>query len=405
MVKSFNLFGRELFSVRVERNRLGEFSYEFMNGDSFQDNGKYLHLSLTNPVLMTIIALRSKIYSQMQIQHINARGEVVENSPYVKLLRQPNYFQSQEDFLFQQMWFLSSSGTNYTRQFKPFKSSELPTALFNLVPDEIDLNKSNELNSFIYTKADFDKIGERTIIYTMNGKKISIQLRELIPFYDLANGLQDNQFMQSYSRVKGIAKTLENINQNIKSKNINLQFSQKYIASNKSEVGAGQIQDDDRKAIYDKIDRKALSITNKNFDVKHMVSDMKRLFLDEQFSSDALVCLLAFDMNKDVLNFFGTGGSTFENQEKGELRYLQNSIQTTANNTMNSFSSSWGLIEKGEKLIAKYDHLNIMQPVINEKIKSLTELQNMIKIGKENGTITDADAIEMTKAMRLTLNL
>jgi hypothetical protein len=405
MIKSFKLFGRELFSVRVERNRLGEFSYEFMNGDSFQDNEKYLHLSLTNPVLMTIIALRSKIYSQMQIQHINARGEVIENSPYVKLLRQPNYFQSQEDFLFQQMWFLSASGTNYTRQFKPFKSSELPTALFNLVPDEIDLNKSNELDYFVYTKADLDKIGDRTIIYTMNSKRIPIPLRELIPFYDLANGLQDNQFMQSYSRVKGIAKTLENINQNIKSKNINLQFSQKYIASNKSEVGAGQIQDDDRKAIYDKIDSKALSITNKNFDVKHMVSDMKRLFLDEQFSSDALTCLLVFDMNKDVLNFFGTGGSTFENQEKGELRYLQNSIQTTANNTMNSFSSSWGLIEKGEKLIAKYDHLNIMQPVINEKIKSLTELQNMIKIGKENGTISDADAIEMTKAMRLTLNL
>jgi hypothetical protein len=405
MVKSFSFFGRELFSVRVERNRLGEFSYEFTSGDTFKDNGKYLHLSLTNPVLMTIIALRAKIYSQMQIQHINARGEVVENSPYVKLLRQPNYFQSQEDFLFQQMWFLSASGTNYTRQFKPFKSSEIPTALFNLIPDEIDLNKSNELDGFVYSKSDFEKIGERTLVYTMNGKRISIPLREIIPFYDLANGLTDNTFMQSPSRVKGIAKTLENINQNIKSKNINLQFSQKYIASNKSEVGAGQMQDDDRKAIYDKIDAKALSITNKNIDVKHMVSDMKRLFLDDQFSSDALTCLLAFDMNKDVLNYFGTGGSTFENQEKGELRYLQNSIQTTANNTMNSFSSQWGLIDKGENLIAKYDHLNIMQPVINEKIKSLTELQNMIKIGKENGTITDAEAIEMTKNMRLTLNL
>lgn len=405
MVKSFSIFGRELFSVRVERNRLGEFSYEFLNGDTFQDNGKYLHLSLTNPVLMTIIALRSKIYSQMQIQHLNKRGEIIENSPYIKLLRQPNYFQSQEDFLFQQMWFLSCAGTNYTRQFKPFKSSEIPTALFNLVPDEIDLNKSNELNGFVYTKSDFEKIGERTIIYTMNGKRISIPLRELIPFYDLANGLQDNQFMQSYSRVKGIVKTLENINQNIKSKNINLQFSQKYLASNKSTGNEAQILENDRKDIYNKIDQKALSITNKNIDVKHMVSDMKRLFLDEQFSSDALTCLLAFDMNKDVLNYFGTGGSTFENQEKGELRYLQNSIMNTANNTMNSFSSQWKLIEKGEKLVAKYDHLNIMQPVINEKIKSLTELQNMIKIGKENGTITDAEAIEMTKAMRVTLNL
>jgi hypothetical protein len=402
MIKSFSLFGRELF--RVERNRLGEFTYEFLNGDTFQDNGKYLRLSLTNPVLMTIIALRSKIYSQMQIQHVNQRGEVIENSPYVKLLRQPNYFQSQEDFMFQQMWFLSAAGTNLTREFKPFKSSP-PTALFNLVPDEIDLNKANELDGFVYSESDFKQIGERTIIYTMNSKRINIPLKEIIPFYDLANGLIDNSFMQSPSRVKGIAKTLENINQNIKSKNINLQFSQKYLASNKSNGNEAQIQDADRKDIFDKIDSKSLSITNKNIDVKHMVSDMKRLFLDEQFSSDALACLLAFDMNKDVLNYFGTGGSTYENQEKGELRYLQNSIQTTANNTMNSFSSQWGLIEKGEKLIAKYDHLNIMQPVINDKIKSLTELQTMIKIGKENGTISDAEAIEMTKNMRLTLNL
>ena len=396
MIKSISIFGRELF--RVERNRLGEFSYEFMNGDTFQDNGKYLRLSLENPVLMTIIALRSKIYSQMQIVHLNAQGKEIENSPYLKALRQPNYFQSQEDFLFQQMWFLSAAGTNYTREFRPFKSAP-PNAMYNLIPDEIDLNKANELNGFIYTKSDFNKIGDRNIIYTMNGKRINIPLKEIIPFYDLANGLTDNTFMQSYSRVKGIAKTLHNIDQNIKSKNINLQFSQKYLASNKSDGNEALIQDSDRKDIFSKIDSKSLSITNRNIDVKHLVSDMKRLFLDEQFSADALTCLLAFDMNKDVLNYFGTGGSTFENQEKGELRYLQNSIMTTANNTMNSFSSQWGLLEKGERLVAKYDHLNIMQPVINEKIKSLTELQNMIKLGIENGTISTSEAQRMTNEM------
>ena len=396
MIKSISIFGRELF--RVERNRLGEFSYEFMNGDTFQDNGKYLRLSLENPVLMTIIALRSKIYSQMQIVHLNAQGKEIENSPYLKALRQPNYFQSQEDFLFQQMWFLSAAGTNYTREFRPFKSAP-PNAMYNLIPDEIDLNKANELNGFVYTKSDFNKIGDRNIIYTMNGKRINIPLKEIIPFYDLANGLTDNTFMQSYSRVKGIAKTFHNIDQNIKSKNINLQFIQKYLASNKSDGNEALIQDSDRKDIFSKIDSKSLSITNRNIDVKHLVSDMKRLFLDEQFSADALTCLLAFDMNKDVLNYFGTGGSTFENQEKGELRYLQNSIMTTANNTMNSFSSQWGLLEKGERLVAKYDHLNIMQPVINEKIKSLTELQNMIKLGIENGTISTSEAQRMTNEM------
>jgi hypothetical protein len=84
---------------------------------------------------------------------------------------------------------------------------------------------------------------------------------------------------------------------------------------------------------------------------------------------------------------------------------LQNSIITTANNTMNSFSSQWGLLDKGERLVAKYDHLNIMQPVINEKIKSLTELQNMIKIGLENQTITTQEAQRMTSEMINTLKL
>jgi hypothetical protein len=403
MTKSFSLLGREIF--RVERNRLGEFTYSFMNGDSFQDNGKYLKLSLENPVLMTIIALRSKIYSQMEIVHVDSNGKEIQNSEYIKRLYQPNYFQSKEDFFFQQMWFLSAAGTNYTRQFKAFKTDTIPSALYNLVPDQIELNQTNELSGFIFSKQQIEAIGEKKIKYTMNGTVIDIPLKEIIPFYDLANGLTDNSFMQSQSRVKGIVRTLNNIDQNIKSKNINLQFSQKYLASNKSDGNEAQINDTDRNDIFSKIDRKSLSITNKNIDVKHLVSDMKRLFLDEQFSSDALTCLLAFDMNKDVLNYFGSGGSTYENQEKGELRYLQNSIITTANNTMNSFSSQWGLMDKGEKLVAKYDHLNIMQSVINEKIKSLTELQNMIKLGIENNTISPQEAQRMTSEMINTLKL
>jgi len=111
VTKSISLFGREL--IRVELNRAGEFSYSFLDGGSFVDNGKYLELSLTNPVLMTIIALRSRLYSQMEIKHVDSKGNVIENSPYVKLLSTPNYFQSKEDFFFQQMWFLAVVWTEF----------------------------------------------------------------------------------------------------------------------------------------------------------------------------------------------------------------------------------------------------------------------------------------------------
>jgi hypothetical protein len=97
----FNFFqGR---TVNVERDRTGTFTYSFLENGGFANSTKYLDMSLTNPILMTIIALRCKIYSQMKISHLNAAGKPIENSPILKLFKQPNYFQSQEDFMFQQM--------------------------------------------------------------------------------------------------------------------------------------------------------------------------------------------------------------------------------------------------------------------------------------------------------------
>ena len=131
---------------------------------------------------------------------------------------------------------------------------------------------------------------------------------------------------------------------------------------------------------------------------------MKNLYLDEQFADDANKCLVAFEMNKHVLNYFAKD-STFDNQSQGIISYIQNSIQTTAKNTMNSLSQQWGLMEKGEKLIASYDHLASMQPVVLEKIKSFTEMQNAIKIGIENGTISPQEAKQMSDAFKLKLKL
>jgi len=65
IVKSISLFGRELF--RVERNRAGQFSYSFLDGSTYVDNGKYLDMYLTNPVLSTIVNFGAQYYSQMQM--------------------------------------------------------------------------------------------------------------------------------------------------------------------------------------------------------------------------------------------------------------------------------------------------------------------------------------------------
>ncbi len=388
---------------KVERDRSGNVFYSFSGVDGFANGTKYLDYSLTNPVLLTIIALRSKLFSQMKIKHVNSSGIEVQNSEVIKLLKSPNYFQSQEDFLFQLMWFMSATGNCYTYQLKA--TGNIPKAIYNLVPSEIDLNGTEKVNKFIITDKDFKALGEKEIIYKLDGSSYKIKLSNIIPFYDLANGMVENSFMQSESRLKGLVKTLQNIDENIKAKNVNLKMTQKYLVSNKSTGNEAQIQQDDRNDISKKLGSQSIMITNAAIDAKHLVSDMKRLYLDEQFSNDANTCLLAFEMSKDVLNYFSSGASTYDNKNIGLIQYVQNSIQSDANMFVNSLSQQFGLFENGEMLTASYDHLPIMAEVMKNKIDTFKAFQETLKLSIENGTILQPEAQQMTNDFRLKIGL
>jgi hypothetical protein len=371
-----NLFGFEIRrNINVERDRNGNFTYSFLDQDGFRNSEKYLDISLSNPVIIAIIALRSKIFSQMKITHLNTSGKPIENSPILQLFKQPNYFQSQQDFLFQLMWFMSAVGTNITYKVQ---GSQSINSIYNLVPSEIDLNDTHKVKSFLYTKAEQKAYEDQTIKYKLDNQEYKLKIKDLTFVFDLANGLCKNSFISAPSRLKGISKTIENIEENLLSKNVNLKMTQKYLMASQGDGNEAQIQDSDRQDIFSKISKKSLLITNANIKAQHLVSDMKRLYLDEQFSNDALTCLNAFEMSKDILNYFSNGSSTYENKEKAMLDYIQNSIQSDANNVMNSFASSFGLIDKGESLVASYNHLPVMQLVMKAKIDTLKAFQETL---------------------------
>lgn len=403
VTKSFSLFGRELF--RVERDREGNFNYNFISNDSFLNNENYLKTSLENPIIQTIIALRSKMISQMQITHLDKNGKEIENSTVLKLLKTPNFFQTQQDFLFQLVWFMSATGTNYIHQKKNGINGEV-LAMYNLIPSDIDFNNIDKLDKHISTKADLKKFQDQVIKYKIENTTFDFKVSEIIPFYDLSNGLERNSLMRSPSRLKSISKTIENIDENLKSKNINLKMSQKYLATNQGVTNGvvPQLQDNDRSAIEKILYRKSLQVTNVPIKVQHLVTDFKRLFLDEMFSNDALTCLLAFEMSKDVLNYF-SNGSTFENQIQATVNWIQNSVQTDADSILDSFSQQFGLFEKGEKLKGSFDHLPIMQSVMKTKIETFKLFQETLKLSKENGVLTEAELKQINDSMKLKLNL
>lgn len=390
-------------NVNVERNRNGQYSY-WLKEDAFGGESDYMKWSLSNPVLQTVIALRCKLYSQMNITAVNDKGDDIGQIPELALLHKPNYFQSKQDFLFQQMWFLSAAGTDLIYQVRPFLN-EAPRALFNLIPGGVDFKKTQKLKKFITTKADYSAFEKQTISYKLDGDTHNLTIGSLIPLYDLANGIEQDSWMQSPSRIKGIDGVLRNIDENVKSKNINLKMSQKYLGMNKTAPeGQPQIQPEDRDDIIAKLGANALSVTNANIEVQHLVKDLKNMSLDPMFEADAIKVMLAFDMNRDTLNYSGTG-SKFDNNEAGIVNVIQNSIQGSADNLMNSLTNTWGLSEKGIKLKASFNHLPVMQTLLKSKIETFAAYQDALKIAIEAGTITAEEAKQMSDNLKKDLGL
>jgi hypothetical protein len=60
------------------------------------------------------------------------------------------------------MWFLSAVELTNV----PSKALSNASALYNLLPSEIDLNKTHKVKSFIYTKDELKAYGERRLKYT-----------------------------------------------------------------------------------------------------------------------------------------------------------------------------------------------------------------------------------------------
>lgn len=372
----------------------------FLNKDANQ----YLNLTLENPILFICCLTRAKLYSQMKITHYKGDKEV-ENSPYIKLLNKPNYFQSKEDWLKQQSWFLSASGSNYIYE-KRNTIQELPLSLYNLIPTELDFKEVMKVDKFFTLKKDVAAFEEQIIEYKLDKQKYQLKIKDIIPLYDVTNGIETNTFMKSPSRVKSVLKNIANIEENFKAKNINLQMSQKYLAKNKNNVQgvATPIKDDDRAAIEKVLREKAMQVTSGDIEVQHLVQNLKQLYLDEQLAFDAKIVTYAFEQNEHIINYALTG-STYENQEMGIVRHIQTSTQADADNLMSSLNQSWGLYEKDERLVASYNHLPIMQVLFETKIQTLTSMQEAIKLGVDNGTIDAKRAKEMTDKLISDLGL
>lgn len=279
---------------------------------------------LTNPALAKVVFYNCDVFSTLDIKLKDDKNS--SKDPLIKLLSNPNHFQTKRQFLWMYRFWLMF-GTSTLLPYSDRLESNNQT-LYWLEQTKIkwDSKLVEKLDQFILSKKTKRDLLDQEVKYEFNdGTSKPIKLGELVFFHDLANGV--GNWFQGSSRIDALYKVLENSNLSLSAKNINLEFAGKFLVSGNYDPTANlgstrNMQDVEKEGIVSKILGRNKVIPSKaEVNIIRFVEDLAKLNLDEAFNSDLARIGSMFSIPQDVLEALKEG-ATYENQEKSTARHI-----------------------------------------------------------------------------------
>lgn len=382
-------FFGNLFNRKYKVIRLKDGSYSYEEGlDSFGNfTSNYLKLSLENVALFTTLDMRSTMFSRGRVVLKDSSGKEIEKDPILDLFKNPNFSQSQQDFLYSHLW-NKSLGNNITRVVPRATGTNVnvrdiskAASIENLIPSCIDYRDINKVGQFIISNTQKKAFQEQKIKYTISSKEHEIPISQLAFFYDVTNNMVNESYFKSPSRITALLPALLNIQETQSAKNVNLKHSKKWLVTNqgKDSYGKEDLKNDEKLEIEENFHNKDIIATNAMVKGESLNVDFRKLMYDDSIASDAMKVFSAYGINKDVLNWWMNGQTTYDNKQYGVVDWIQNSIQFEADDWGNTWSNFFGYNKEGKNLTMDYSHLPIMQLLEKKKIETIKERADIME--------------------------
>ena len=385
---------------KIGYTRLSDGSNYYSIGNantSFLGGTDPLEMSLKNPVISACIEIRAKLLSQAEFYIEESNGDKNLDDDLIKLINNPNVHQSKQDFLKQFEWFKSTYGWVYQKPYAALGFA--PKAIFNLKSANIEFPKAM-LNPMVWTDKDVKNYYKQKLIYKIQDEEKSIELKEVIPFYDLSNSLNDKKegFITSPSRIESIIKQISNIGLIGDAENVMIQTNGREMFFGGQTKGGNlgislQLDTEDKNNIERNLmnnygfgagKRRSIALKNEAGH-KSLHIPLKDLGLHDSLISNANIVREAYEVPNELYDTY-MKGSTFENQKEALIGFVQNTVQGVADDLANSWTSHFGYEERPIK--ASFSHLPVMQHAEDKKadklLKISTAYRNLIQAGLSN---------------------
>ena len=327
---------------------------------------KKIKLILENPSALYIFTLLCDLATLGRFCVLDEDGTEVDGHPILDLLHKPNFFQTQQQFVWDYMFHRKMGTANlYIDRPQPVPQN----VMYWIQSDHIKWPQQfqNQRYKLVLSEETINEMGKQQLTYQAPGQNYRFPYSKLLQFHDLSNGLEG--WFKSPSRVDALYKIISNSENSLVSKNINSRFMSKFIVS--GDVSVQQttklmMGEQDKKNV-----REAMNSDETIFPTKTMVSISRFIenaqvlkSLDDSFMTDCFLIGKVLNIPKDVIEMLGD--STYENQEKATAKMVSYCLQPD----MDDFANGLWKYYQGEEnlsLIVKYDHLPFVQVFERER--------------------------------------
>jgi len=373
------LLGIDELVMQINRQLNGTAEY-----NDYSNDVQKINVIFSNPALLKVIALQCDLFSLGQV-YVYKDGKIVENDPFLSMIKKPNMFQNQSQFLWDVM-FWNMIGNTYNYCESKFVDDDNNLYILENNKIEFPLEMVKLKDKIVLSNTLKENIESMSIKYKYaDGTGDNFKWGNIIHMPDLTNG--SGNWFKGASRIDALYKIISNSEASMDALNINIRYSGKFLVAGQADpdnVTQLPMSENEKKDIETKINgKKTVHAVKSMIDIKRFVENIASLKLDETNLNQYFLIGTAFGIPKDVLEVMSS--STYENQEKARGAFVSYCLQPKGNLFFESHANFFGYSEEGKSIFIDWEHLPFMQVFAKEraeteKVKSET-LLNLMKAG------------------------
>lgn len=362
------------------------------------NNQNYLKDYLEVPEVSAVVGILVRAFANGRLRTISKSNgkDVVTTDAITKIIANPNWMQSQAEFVMQTKLFREIFGNEYIYLLTPVGLPNSIKAMTSLPPQIVSVENNNTSDTPYFKSTEKPK--DTRYYYEWNGVKQEIDyLNNLIHINSNAANITPSNYIVGESSLASLQPAIQNIRSAYEARNVIITNRGALgILSNDSKDAVGSTKAMDPKAQKDLQDDFAkygmsksqwqVIITNMSLKWQQMSIDVAGLKLFEECEADTQRICDKYGVPYELLG--ASKGTTFANKNEANKLLYQNTIIPQAIEWVGALNDRFDTKNKSYEIAMTYDHLPVMQENLKERGASLTLTTNAMSKALADGAIT-----------------